>query len=1099
MTNSTLPFVQRDEVVLTEITSTLTGRTVRVNPCTHQFLVLPGWDPQRLARAEEMCRRFILERATVKRMRHEASANLKTLRPLFAATTRDAFADELERLVGQMHFHAWEGSAVMRRLEPVNPHVRFRPAIRARRLEYVASGALLVSLWKQELILHPLSEANNPRLLGLSGLKNYCTPEVFGDMVREVGLAVGSLAPTPIRHVTPKLWHLVMTTSEASSLADLDEQALMLLRPLFASSGEYAVMGAHWANSTHLILDAMHRAHKTACANSPTALAKLPSSYRSIRPKPTHKNARHRGDPTFSWISQAFPQFAAWQPVATAHLGSITGRMDMRTEVASLASALTALFQQPETPATPLAMCVASGLGRRLMRQWLDGQGHAAQAVATRLRVVSQFFAFVIDQAASADGVPDPRYRNPTTGLKAKRWGHKAQTDRIPMPPWLMREIHNVLFDKDETWARSVEGDYFIHVDPVSGLSSKEFSPVRLEFFRLRFLLPFRSLQGRLLDSGEGDTERWEAPEDAPLNGQWVPNTGPWAPPAGGKRREYGLLQKMYDHDNARFLTGLYISTNKTADKDDFGAPGYAIPWESAEIIALATRLRRWQEAFNPSRGPQKRTVILKKGFVSADVETKLPGLHWLFRDAATPGEEHLPLDRSRMTNYWLLLLAHIEEQMAERVRAGDPSARPVQLVTKRARAGYPQKVAFDQHTIRVTGATQLKMAGCPISVLSALMGHATWIMTWYYVKPSAADFKKEMGAATERALTEMDAATWESLMADDSHAQWHDLTVCNDDIAKQYASDVAQEFWRTMDYGVCPAGGGLCHIGGEQIGGNARDGYAYGPVRGGSKNCTSCRFFLTGPAKLGGLNARYHALQLEVVIAGERLRDAEEASRKLLIATASDATPATPTRILATSRRQARADAAIEEATEAVVTKSLMLNSTLLLHERCKKVLPSTDSTNAQTGDGQESRLPMIAVGTLQDLQFALTQCTEFDLWSRICEESEVYFGNDATNAAMRRALRFDKILAESDRPALFAYLSRDQLISVGNQYGRWLRTTLGEADARAVVEGRQTLAELGLLDESDAFLAQHRCGIIVAPPVVTGQGAPRLLPAAT
>ena len=74
-------------------------------------------------------------------------------------------------------------------------------------------------------------------------------------------------------------------------------------------------------------------------------------------------------------------------------------------------------------------------------------------------------------------------------------------------------------------------------------------------------------------------------------------------------------------------------------------------------------------------------------------------------------------------------------------------------------------------------------------------------------------------------------------------------------------------------------------------------DGTGVPATPGGPRNCVRCRFFITGPAFLGGLVAHSNAIGVRLVAAGERFRSREAEIRRLEHEVARHADhPASPT-----------------------------------------------------------------------------------------------------------------------------------------------------------------------------------------------------------
>ena len=119
-------------------------------------------------------------------------------------------------------------------------------------------------------------------------------------------------------------------------------------------------------------------------------------------------------------------------------------------------------------------------------------------------------------------------------------------------------------------------------------------SPVRSMVLFIKLHLPLRTYQVRMLDSGEADTLRYE-------DGNWINN------PHGFAFNHYskGVFRQFKDNATGLKSTGLYISTNKTADrnKDEF-EHGYEIPWQNEDVLYWLEKLRNWQEKYNPINRP---------------------------------------------------------------------------------------------------------------------------------------------------------------------------------------------------------------------------------------------------------------------------------------------------------------------------------------------------------------------------------------------------------------------------------------------------------------------------------------------------------------
>jgi hypothetical protein len=270
-----------------------------------------------------------------------------------------------------------------------------------------------------------------------------------------------------------------------------------------------------------------------------------------------------------------------------------------------------------------------------------------------------------------------------------------------------------------------------------------------------------------------------------------------------------------------------------------------------------------------------------------------------------------------------------------------------------------------------------------------------------------------------------------------------------------------------SSDLGLCPNGGTMCHIGGNPVRTSSSTSTIHGPVAGGATNCQSCRFLVSGPQYVGGILARLNAQTVNVIAAGNRLREAEEHRRALVAErrrAVSDGTPGLRRRVLRARTNVEAAEAHAEDMAE-------RWQNLYRLFNRCLKALQEL-MRREDGGEPSGGRHLLVLNGRADDVRSALQRCTDITLWNRVCYSSEVIDSVDATEAATYRGMRLDHVLAQSGKPAVFASLTDRERVAVGNEFARWLETRLGPAGADEVYEGRRTLAEAGLLDDLDMVL---------------------------
>ena len=187
-------------------------------------------------------------------------------------------------------------------------------------------------------------------------------------------------------------------------------------------------------------------------------------------------------------------------------------------------------------------------------------------------------------------------------------------------------------------------------------------SPVAAMLAFVKLHLPLRTYQIRFLDSGEADTWRYQ-------DGLWTTNEAhDFA--MGSSKRPYakGVFKRIYDSISGGHSTGLYVSTNKTADQNkDAVDHGYTIPWQHEEILYWLEKLRNWQEKYNPINAPTPCNELKKKHTGALKSEQALTAMGeycFLFRDASAKGEDRKkPIYSFAISRWWYRLLNTLQEQ----------------------------------------------------------------------------------------------------------------------------------------------------------------------------------------------------------------------------------------------------------------------------------------------------------------------------------------------------------------------------------------------------------------------------------------------------
>ncbi|EAR53993.1 hypothetical protein SKA34_07483 [Photobacterium sp. SKA34] len=522
------------------------------------------------------------------------------------------------------------------------------------------------------------------------------------------------------------------------------------------------------------------------------------------------------------------------------------------------------------------------------------------------------------------NGKAIPLYATPFERVKQK--GNYTETVHNPLPYRYICDLRHILCPKprghfsDWTWAQEQTGhgqkggDWFEvdeslidKNDPDCVWRSKEvlripkggktavstvihqiWSPVVSMVLLIKLHLPLRTYQVRMLDSGEADTLRYE-------KGKWIKN------PHGFALNHYskGVFRQFKDNATGLESTGLYISTNKTADqnKDEFER-GYEIPWQNEDVLYWLEKLRNWQEKYNPISKPTDCTTLEKKHTGNQKSKAYLsPMGHscFLFRDASARKQEDRskPIQDNPIQKLWYKLLLQLEQHL---LVSGDTlsDGAALRLVHDYGEDYNEPKVKteFPLHSLRVSLITCYIMdAKLPLPVVSKLLaGHSRIIMTVYYTKLTPAVMKEKMTEA-DRLLDDKSQESVRTFLKDAEMRQIECKMAYNDGQSVEAALVNRNPMgWEKRHIGMCLAGGNTvrsdetntvagCWNGGELLK-DARDAAqrVYASVPHGFENCPRCRWFITDARYLPELNAHlnfmsyksHEAANLAVKLEGE-------------------------------------------------------------------------------------------------------------------------------------------------------------------------------------------------------------------------------------
>lgn len=794
------------------------------------------------------------------------------------------------------------------------------------------------------------------------------------------------------------------------------------------------------------------------------------------------KGKTRASDTSLGWVGRDYPQLAAWRALAVEWLKGETVRLGPRLQ------ALAAFFERYLIQhAAPLEPAVLMARTTILPSFYLTTCPDSAKGIEYN-NYIHAFLHFVLLRELSEEDDAgrqsiSPAFHNPVPRLSKSGRPQLDESVHSPLPYGYIDELRRMLASgpqfSDWKWAQSALGvqvgqrgraaiewfevtkDQIDRGDPdcvwrvrqVVGETRYEmWSPVRWVALLVKLILPLRTFQVRMLDSGEADTWRYEG-------GTWKPNPNRLAQGNGKKQLQRGVLRRSNPLIDGEAVSAvLYINTNKTADIAKSGPEkGYVLPWSFGgpvhqDIFYWLEKLRNWQEKYNPI---SQRTAWaeLDGRYMSAKSDIQLASYSdtcFLFRmPEADDDERHLPLKEFMLGRAWFRLLESLELKLADRGELHRNGAS-IRFLPPLAEQNNGLTTLFPLHSLRVSLITTLALEGqVPFSVLQKLVGHSRLLMTLYYIKPGATHIRDVLLNAAQR-LEESKEVSIQNFLLNTEHDELLQTAICNS--VPSLAAAIPQHpsarnaiGWMSMHHGLCLVGGntsevegngkvGGCYNGGPNIGTSSNP--KYWPVPGGSRNCVRCRWFVTEPHHLPALAAQFNTLAYHFDEARNACftREDELQTLKKQKVDTEDA-----------GQQFTRMDAyhQAERVRESTMKRFSDLAEDLVacwrLIERCKAALDAPQSDSFQ----------LVATGTIADVAVAFDE-TESELLqlAGVCENVEVYPDLEPGKAVFRRSQLLDTALYRDSLPPLFMLLSEKEQLLAGNAFMRHLAQQMNPAN---------------------------------------------------
>ncbi|WP_176000371.1 gamma-mobile-trio integrase GmtZ [Burkholderia vietnamiensis] len=793
-----------------------------------------------------------------------------------------------------------------------------------------------------------------------------------------------------------------------------------------------------------------------------------------------------KSDTTLGWVEQDYPQLAAWRILAVEWLKGETRGVPNRL------TALAAFFERYLIyQGLPLDPAVFLARGTVLPDFYRTACSNSTKGVVFN-NVIHGFLHFVLLRECSElgdDGQPaiSPAFRNPVPKMSRGGLPKRDESVHSPLPYGYIDELRQMLGAgpcfRDWRWAQTAQGgeigqrgsrppDWFEvteeqidrsdpdcvwRVRTVSpnyrgGRVLEMWSPVRWVALLVKLILPLRTFQVRMLDSGEADTWRYAA-------GSWTLNPNRLAEGSERRQLQLGVFRRSNPPtEGAAVSPQLYINTNKTADTIKFGADkGYVLPWSFGgpvhqDVFYWLEKLRNWQEKYNPvSRRTAWKELDGRHMSTRSDVQlASYPDSCFLFRmPEARDGKRHLPLTTDTLATPWYYLLEALELRLADR-KETHQNGMPIRFIpAPEVRAKSSQRTylvtLFPLHSLRVSLITALALEGqVPFPVLQKLVGHSRLLMTLYYTKPGATRIRDVLKDAVDRLEATKDVSI-QNFLLDTQHDELVQRAICNS--VTGLAAAIPQHpaarnpvGWMPMHHGLCLVGGntsevedngavGGCYNGGPMIANaSSTTNPKHGPVPGGTRNCVRCRWFVTEPHYLPALAAHFNTLAYHFDEARNSCLTRENEIQNLKKQKADSEDTGQPFARMDSYRQ---AERLWESAMKRFSDLAEDLVACWRIIERCKVAL------EAAHGNGSQ----LVAAGTIGEVRLAFEE-TESELLqlASVCENVEIYPDLEPGKAVFRRSQLLDAVLYRDDLPPVFMLMSEQEQLLAGNAFMRRL-----------------------------------------------------------
>jgi hypothetical protein len=807
---------------------------------------------------------------------------------------------------------------------------------------------------------------------------------------------------------------------------------------------------------------------------------------------------RFQADPNFRWAIEADAKMKDWAALAAEYISQV--RAGIAQKMHSMRYFFKAVIESSTMPRSPAEFLQKSS------NIDLDIEKIGPEYI----NYLVDFLDWVLERQFSevrTDGIRVllPGYRNPVQ--KRRKGPRPAESVRDAMPPHLLQMLIDVLTEDDWTWARRATGlpgqggsngaDWFRYRDTETGEWREEWQPVRAVVLYAKLMFPARTIQIRLLDSGESDDT---LPDLEKM--EMVRNPSQVGGRAFSSKTSRSLARRPNQRGAVQIVQGrksgyltLHFTTNKTADIDKSSwERGYTSPWMPKELAEEFVKLRAWQEKMNPVDAPTPWTKLaeFREGNY-AKHESRLVGMEstFLFRDRTHYDSRRWdePISASKIDQLYFNLCLEVERRCAEAGIIG-PDGNPIKLISSRDKRGNPSGFVYPLHALRVSIVTHFIEDGeVSPEIMMKIVGHATVIMTLYYIKHNQ-DFIAEAMLRGDSMRQDKARRAW---IADARNKELEDLrkfAIAKGDGSLNIFRDAPSGSLIPLNIGVCPVACRRCNVGGQKL--NTSSFHEnFGAVPGGQANCAGCRFLISGEPWLEGVAAEFNVRSLDVSLKNRHL---DQLNQRLLPLDDERQEAMQSGRLFEGFQEWQSLKNQTSEIEGSLNQLHIEMANLLILNEQISAIAKRRMSENSQG--------VALVVGDIVAVETALQESTEFDLVDRICNSAVAFpslaaRGTVTATATLFRARAWDLVLKRHGLEPRFLDLDSDLAGYVGNRLSEWLDMRVGRPNTLRLMAGG-TLAEIcretGLIHESVLHDLQFELESAIAQPLSIGLSHARI-----